>query len=348
MSKRKSEGETKSAPVSIKVTQEFRDRLDAAAVASGRSLAQEVEMRLEQSLRDSPPGHAPWSDVTWNFSRIVGLTLAQIDSMAGRRWIETKQGCEAARNTVAAIFNPIRPALADEAPMTPQEQEEAERLSAFGRASADYLTMRTDLAQYRAALPCQCQQADIGSEARHPLKRRGSTPPPAPAPAARAPSPNAAVTFRASGPPHAAGLPALAVFICRAIMLRIVSADRFGLKRFFSLASRPDISLMKDSTASGLCAHCSRSEASATLATSSLSGMPSSACMSRWLRWLCRWLLSLRRYFSASPGPYSISTALLSAAVLLIIPKTQQAAKALFPAMLTRIRVASPGFPLYL
>ncbi len=110
-------------------------------------------MRLEQSLRDSPPGHVPWSDVTWNFARIVGLTLAQIDNMAGRRWIETKQGCEAARNTVAAIFNPVRPPLADEAPMTPQEQEEADHLSAFGQASANYLTMRTDLAQYRAALP---------------------------------------------------------------------------------------------------------------------------------------------------------------------------------------------------
>ncbi len=153
MSKRKGEGETKSAPVSIKVTQEFRDRLDAAAIASGRSLAQEVETRLEQSLRDNPPGQALWSDVTWNFTRIVGLTLAQIDSMAGRRWIETKQGCEAARNTVAAIFTPVRPPLTDDAPMTSQEQEEADQLSAFGRATANYLTMRTDLAQYRAALP---------------------------------------------------------------------------------------------------------------------------------------------------------------------------------------------------
>jgi hypothetical protein len=39
-------------PVSLRVTEDLRDRLGAAASADGRSLAQEVEVRLELSLNN--------------------------------------------------------------------------------------------------------------------------------------------------------------------------------------------------------------------------------------------------------------------------------------------------------
>ena len=44
------QGEGKRHPLNIRTTKEMRDRLEAAATASGRSLAQEVEFRLEASL----------------------------------------------------------------------------------------------------------------------------------------------------------------------------------------------------------------------------------------------------------------------------------------------------------
>ena len=40
-------GEGKRHPLNMRTTKEIRDRLEAAATASGRSLAQEVEFRLE-------------------------------------------------------------------------------------------------------------------------------------------------------------------------------------------------------------------------------------------------------------------------------------------------------------
>jgi hypothetical protein len=43
------EGEGKRYPLGIRTTKELRERLEAAAKASGRSLAQEVEFRLERS-----------------------------------------------------------------------------------------------------------------------------------------------------------------------------------------------------------------------------------------------------------------------------------------------------------
>jgi hypothetical protein len=44
-------GGAKRYPLNMRTTRETRERLEAAAAASGRSLAQEVEFRLEQSFR---------------------------------------------------------------------------------------------------------------------------------------------------------------------------------------------------------------------------------------------------------------------------------------------------------
>lgn len=40
----------KRVPLSMRTTQELRDKMDEAAKSSGRSLAQEVEYRLERSF----------------------------------------------------------------------------------------------------------------------------------------------------------------------------------------------------------------------------------------------------------------------------------------------------------
>jgi Arc-like DNA binding domain len=41
----------KRYPLNMRTTKELRDRIEAAAMASGRSLVQEVEARLEQSFQ---------------------------------------------------------------------------------------------------------------------------------------------------------------------------------------------------------------------------------------------------------------------------------------------------------
>jgi uncharacterized protein (DUF1778 family) len=42
----------KRYPLNMRTTKELRDRIERAAMVSGRSLVQEVEFRLEQSFRD--------------------------------------------------------------------------------------------------------------------------------------------------------------------------------------------------------------------------------------------------------------------------------------------------------
>jgi Arc-like DNA binding domain len=42
----------KRYPLNMRTTRELREKIERAALASGRSLVQEVEFRLEQSFRD--------------------------------------------------------------------------------------------------------------------------------------------------------------------------------------------------------------------------------------------------------------------------------------------------------
>jgi hypothetical protein len=58
------EGEGKRVPVMTRTTQELRDRIEQAAAASGRSLAQEVEHRLEDSFKVN-------SEILWNIMETI-------------------------------------------------------------------------------------------------------------------------------------------------------------------------------------------------------------------------------------------------------------------------------------
>jgi len=44
--------EGKRVPLNMRTTQDLRDKIEAAAKAAGRSIAQEVEIRLERSFHD--------------------------------------------------------------------------------------------------------------------------------------------------------------------------------------------------------------------------------------------------------------------------------------------------------
>jgi Arc-like DNA binding dprotein len=52
----------KRIPLNMRTTRELRDRLDAAARASGRSLVQEVEYRIEQSFQTAEAAKAALDD----------------------------------------------------------------------------------------------------------------------------------------------------------------------------------------------------------------------------------------------------------------------------------------------
>jgi hypothetical protein len=73
----------KRVPLSFRVTPEFKANIDSAAKSSGRSTAQEIEMRLEASFRDDA--------VMERLDRIERALTADADAEARHRWVEMEQ-----------------------------------------------------------------------------------------------------------------------------------------------------------------------------------------------------------------------------------------------------------------
>ena len=77
----------KRVPLNMRTTKEIRDKIEAAAEASGRSLAQEVEYRVEHSFRDEEALYEQFGDeTTYNLMRWFALTLKLTQQMTQKSW----------------------------------------------------------------------------------------------------------------------------------------------------------------------------------------------------------------------------------------------------------------------
>ncbi|TXN41424.1 Arc family DNA-binding protein [Methylobacterium sp. WL30] len=101
MSRKLPEGEGKRVPLNMRSTRELRDRLETAAEKSGRSIAQEVEFRLEQSFRESDL-HAILlgGDRTAKLLQYISTAIKTSVSKDGRNW----ENDPALANTVGMAF----------------------------------------------------------------------------------------------------------------------------------------------------------------------------------------------------------------------------------------------------
>lgn len=101
-------GEGKRVPLNMRTTRETREKLEKSAAGSGRSLAQEVEHRLERSFGEE-------ENLRWAFSAIIGdealsRTMMLIASVI--RVIEEERGLPwredpAAREEAALLFKDL-------------------------------------------------------------------------------------------------------------------------------------------------------------------------------------------------------------------------------------------------
>lgn len=73
----------KAMMLSIRISRELRDKLDAAVAASGRTLTQEVEMRLERSfMRDEFVG----GPETAAFLNLLGAAIRDTETRRKATW----------------------------------------------------------------------------------------------------------------------------------------------------------------------------------------------------------------------------------------------------------------------
>jgi hypothetical protein len=100
----------KRSPLNMRTTQELRDQLDTAAAESGRSLAQEVEYRLELSfLREREIYGNPATEA---LVKSLVMAIRYVESTTGKRWtddMETATEAFAAAHSVMMALAVVPP-----------------------------------------------------------------------------------------------------------------------------------------------------------------------------------------------------------------------------------------------
>ena len=97
--------EGKRYPLNMRTTKEVREKLEAAASESGRSLTQEVEFRVQQSLRDDEARFEAFGG-THNYAlmRLISAAIAAIETGRGAKWTEDSSVLHEAQGLAARVF----------------------------------------------------------------------------------------------------------------------------------------------------------------------------------------------------------------------------------------------------
>ena len=139
------DGAVRTTSLNLKTTKELRDKMEAAAVASGRALTHEVEARLNRSFDfDYLMGDTETALVL----RAIGSAIRRFEVTSGKNWTDnadTQEAVfEAATRIVDVIMKPRGFNIDDTAPVTPTEKYEQRGLQniALDRAMEELRTYR--------------------------------------------------------------------------------------------------------------------------------------------------------------------------------------------------------------
>lgn len=134
----KGAGGGKRYPLSMRTTKEARERIEAAAIANGRSLAQEVEARLADSFDEEDQFGG--SEMVAIVNLIAGAFLrgGQLGARASQHpewtpaeWMADPFCYRAAVHSVIDALATAQPKLRWKEGISPEKQLEAERLHDF-------------------------------------------------------------------------------------------------------------------------------------------------------------------------------------------------------------------------
>jgi hypothetical protein len=123
--------EGKRHPLNIRTTRELREQLESAANRSGRSLAQEMEMRLDHSFADE---RLLGGAHNFAVARLIASALSIVETALGQRWTESELAKEACRGAAAKAVEIAFGEAADAWP----EYSRARDLGEFAANIADH------------------------------------------------------------------------------------------------------------------------------------------------------------------------------------------------------------------
>jgi hypothetical protein len=95
----------KSAVLTTRITQETRDALESAAAASKRSLSQEIESRLRESLTPDNPRARHIRAI----GELTKLAAEEIERLTGVGWLTDQFTAEAVRHAVDQVLSHFAP-----------------------------------------------------------------------------------------------------------------------------------------------------------------------------------------------------------------------------------------------
>ncbi len=114
-------GEGKRTPLNMRSTRELRERLEREAADSGRSLAQEVEFRLERSFEEEKSQAAISDEAvggvyasfgkleTFLVARLLANAIQTIEAVTGKNWMDDPEVHRQTQEACKTILDAFRP-----------------------------------------------------------------------------------------------------------------------------------------------------------------------------------------------------------------------------------------------
>lgn len=150
------EGESKRAPISMRTTQTIRAALEDAADRGGRSLAQEIEQRLERSLRQDEAHSPDTSDALDSIQRM----MEKVHDLVGD-WTRDLTAWEIVADGVAELLSRYRPEnRRDIPPPLDLADDQAAQLAQYERNLAEWNGLRVAAGRKRLSATMKAQSGD--------------------------------------------------------------------------------------------------------------------------------------------------------------------------------------------
>ena len=130
------ETEGRRSVLNARVTRETRRRLEETAAGSGRSLSQEIEIRLEQSFSEEEARYKEFGGKPYyELARMLAWTTSLVETVTGKTWrqdVETRHEVETAISRFFGRFGAAEPPssipLVAAPPLLSRPQEAADQI----------------------------------------------------------------------------------------------------------------------------------------------------------------------------------------------------------------------------
>ncbi len=100
----------KRAVLSTRITQDLRDRLEHAKKESGRSLSQEIELRLEQSFSKEDAEYGVFGDrLRYRQMQLLAIAINLVEEQTGGSWQRDYQTYREVHSAMKTFFKALGP-----------------------------------------------------------------------------------------------------------------------------------------------------------------------------------------------------------------------------------------------